>query len=227
MESGASLPDVDVSRPAYPGKVVEVKCLLPICQEYFQSLHLNHYFQREYDCYCRKCRPNNSQKARKRGGYNSTIPYGWVRFRIETDPAHSKQKKIFQHWATSYYGTCEEKIEQILRNRFIPLPGDPLADGTIFSDHSGYDRQWLTSPSINYASDLRFSPIKTFRLPNGRDGIYDVQVVLQCKQRPQTFVVQPGRPDLCNVIPTNEIEWESNQRSTLVPIGLMVRMNKK
>ncbi|CAF0943585.1 unnamed protein product [Rotaria sordida] len=170
---------------------------------------------------------NNNPNTLRKGGYEYTIPRGWVRVRIQTDRAQSQQKKIFQRWATSYYGTCEKKLEQILRNRFIPLPGDLLNDGEIFSDHSGYEQQWLTSPSINYASDLRYSPIKTFILPDRRGEIYTVQVVLQYKQKPGTFSIHPGRPGLCDIIPADEIEWMSNQRSTLIPYGLMIRMSKR
>ncbi len=222
-----ALTEVVVHRPAYAGRAIEVKCLLPVCEEYFRSLKLDLYFQQKRDCYCKKCQPNNRQKTYKRGGYDFTIPYGWVRFRIQTDRAHAGEKKIFKDWTTSYYGTREEKLEQILRNRLIPLPGDALSDGTIYSDESVYGKQWLTSPSINYASDLRFSPMKTFELPNGIGEIYNVQVVLQCRQKPQTFAVHPGRPGICNVIPANVIEWTSDHRATLTPIGLMIRMVKR
>jgi hypothetical protein len=195
-----------------------------VCQEYFKSLKLDDYFQRNHDCYCKKCHLNDSQKTHKQGGYESTIPYGWARFRIETDQAHSMGRNIFQSWATSYYGTCEEKLEQILRNRFIPLPGDKLLDGRIFSDHSLDEQHCFTSPSINYASNCQRSPMKQFTSANGT--VYNVQVVLQCKQKPGTFIIQRGQPGLCNIILANEIEWKTNQRATLTPTGLMIRMVK-
>ncbi|CAF3412497.1 unnamed protein product [Rotaria sp. Silwood1] len=211
----------------YHGPEDEVICMLSVCQEYFKSLKLDAYFQQKYDCYCKQHYSDNNPNTVRRGGYEYTIPREWVRVRIQTDRVQSQQKKIFQSWTTSYYGMCEKKLEQILRNRFIPLPGDLLNDGNVFSDDSGYEQQWLTSPSINYASDSQYSPIKTFKLPGLRREIYNVQVVLQCKQKPGTFTVQPGRPRLCDIIPANVIEWTSNQRSTLIPYGLMIRMFKK
>jgi hypothetical protein len=204
--------------------LVRATCLLPCSKEYLRSLNLDLFFEQRCDCYCRNCRPNDSRKTNVRGGYPYTIPYGWVRFRIKTEQVHIQEKHIFQQWATTYYGIWEENLERILRNRFIPFPGDELLDRIKFKDHSRDGQHCFTSPSINYTSDWQRSPTKRFTLLDGT--VYNVQMTLQCKQKPDTFIVQPGRPGLCNIISADEIEWKSNQRATIIPIGLMIRMTK-
>jgi hypothetical protein len=208
-----------------PNPVVEDTCLLPRSEEYLRSLKLDLYFVQQPDCFCMKCLPDNSRRTNKRGGYPYTVPYGWVRFRIKIEKVCTQDKQIFRQWATSYYGTWEENLEKILRNRVIPIPGDELLDGTKFKDHSRDGHHCFTSPSINYMSNWQRSPTKLVTLSDGK--VYTVQMVLQCKQKPGTFIVQPGTPGLCNIISADVIEWKSNQRTTIIPNGLMIRIMKR
>jgi hypothetical protein len=213
-----------IIRPDRParGPVVEATCLLPISLEYLRSLKLDLYFNKQSDCFCMKCRPDRRQKTYERGGYPYTVPYGWVQFHIKTERVHIQDKKIFQRWATSYYGTWEKKLEQILRNRFIPFPGDALLDRTTFSDHSRDGQHCFTSPSINYTGNWQRSPANPFTLSNGND--YNVQMILRCKQKPGTFIIQEGATGLCDIISHKVIEWKSKQRATIIPIGLMIKI---
>jgi hypothetical protein len=217
-------PPIRPDRP-FRTPVVEVTCLLPICQEYLQSLKLDRYFEEQSDCFCIKCRSNTSRKTFGGGSYEYTIPYGWVRFRIKVEKLFTQDKQVFRKWATSYYGTWEENLERILRNRVFPFPKDALLDGKPFLDHSQDGEHCFTSPSINYTSDWQRSPPRKFTLSNG--SVYDAQIILQCKQKPKTFIIQSGTPGICDIISADVIEWKSKQRSTIIPHGVMIKMMKR
>jgi hypothetical protein len=128
--------------PVYRDSIAEAECLVSVCQEYFQHLNLANFFRPGQDYYCAEHYPNYKVKQHKRGGHYYTMPCGWVRFRIEIDEVHIREKKIFQSWAVSYYGTCEENLWQILRTRFIPLSGTNLVMAQFFqiilgANHNG------------------------------------------------------------------------------------------
>ena len=221
--------DVDGSSRPLPehmdSYIRETICLQHICEEYFKSLRLDGaYFRKYINCYCIKHYSDRETTLKKSGGYDHTIPRGWVRFQLRTDKLHSRQNGIFQDWATSYYGTSAEKLNTILRNSFIPISGDHLLDGQTFSDHIQDGSFCYTSPSINYASNALFSPMRTFKSNKGES--YHVQVVLQCKQKPRSFERQCSRFEISDPIPAAKIEWKSDNRSTIVPFGLLVRMAK-
>ena len=211
--------------PPIAHQLVIPDCPVRICREYVKSLNLNVYFRKEFDCFCARCRTAVRQKTYNVGDHDYTIPYGWVRFRIKTDDVQTRVKQIFRQWTTSYYGTWEENLERILRNREMPFPGDHLLDGTTFVDHSRDRVHCFTSPSIKYTSNWQRSPVTSFTPTNGR--CYNVQIILQCKQKPETFTIQPGASGFCDVIPANVIEWKSKQRATIIPNGLMVRIVPK
>jgi hypothetical protein len=141
---------------------------------------------------------------------------------LKTDKTLNRYQKNFQNWATSYYGTSTNKIEEILQNRFISFPGERLPDGTIFSsDLPDEENDLYTSPSIEYISELH-SHLRTRFVSHDRNT-YEVQLVLQCKQTPRMFTTKPGESAWCNIIPDDNIVWKSTRRSTIVPSGLMVR----
>ncbi|CAF1167336.1 unnamed protein product [Didymodactylos carnosus] len=207
-------------------------CPRSICKEFLESLGLSpQYFTRSHDeCYCTRCYPPSRTKIKSKGGYEYTVPVGWVRFSLHIDSALSKSKKIFQRWATSYYGTSADKLEPILRygNGSIPFPNDQMPSGETFGTHLKDKDHLYTSPSINYAGQPTFSPIRRFRATNGE--LCDMQVVLQCKQKSDgpagpTFSVHRGfQSDLCDVISNDVIEWKSSNRATVIPYNLLIRM---
>jgi hypothetical protein len=135
-----------------------------------------------------------------------------------------RDKKIFQRWHTTFYGTSKDKLEPIINNRFIPFPGDQLLSGKTFTTDLSDKKHVYTSPSINYACLEHVCPIDTVNIDN---EWYDIQVVLECKQNPAGNVKQRGcRRDVCRIIPDNEIEWKTDQRSSIVPYGLLIRPRK-
>ncbi len=112
----------------------------------------------------------------------------------------------------------------ILQERFIPFPGDSLLSGGTFTTHLPDKHHVYTSPSIHYASLRHVCPTRTTKI---NSQWYNVQVVLECKQNPTRIIKQRGyRSDVCRIIPDDEIEWKTNQRSSIVPYGLLIRARK-
>ena len=198
-----------------------------ICDEYIKHLNLPYpYFKSSHnECYCPIDYLDTRPKIEKVGGYKYTVPCGWVLFALKIDSALTRGQSIFQKWATSYYGVSEDSIEPILRNRFIPLPGDRLPDGKIFSACIPDDNDHCcTSPSIYYSSEWH-RHLKT-RFPSADGNSYEIQIILQCKQKPDTFERKKGESNWCKTLSRNEILWKSKRRSTIVPCAIMVRARR-
>jgi hypothetical protein len=202
------------------------RCSENILNQYFNDLGLNKiYFNFDYNkCYCSICYDSTNPDFIRISNSIYTIPRGWLRFGLHVDQAFASAEHIFKQWHTTFYGTSKDKLEWILRNRFIPLPGDALLSGEIFTTHLPDKHHVYTSPSIHYASLSHLSPNHTTKINN---EWYDVQVVLECKQNPMEIIKQCGcRRDVCRIIPNDKIEWKTNQRSSVVPYGLLIRTRK-
>lgn len=184
-------------------------CLRSICLEYFRSLNLpEQYFEHQYNrCYCSRDYPRNKPKTHKIGGHAYTIPCGWMRFGLKCSIAHGGNEDFFRIWARSYYGTPQNQLENILRNRFIPFPGDVLLNNEVFSSRFHDPNHCYTSPSIYYTSSLQVCEKRNFISQSNET--YQVQVILQCKQKPNIFEVMYGRSGLCRIIPHDQIKWKS------------------
>jgi hypothetical protein len=205
----------------------ETRCIRPICFEVLQRLKLpKEYFEPKYDCcYCPRHYPVNRPKTYKTGGYIYTLPCGWMRFGLKCLEPRDESENFFQTWATSFHGVSTHQLENILHNRFIPLPGDRLLNGEIFSPKFFDPGHCYTSPSIYYTSRLNVCEKYEFRSQSNE--YYQVRIVLQCKQKPNTFEITHGRQNLCNIIPANQIKWKSSTRSTIIPYGLLVHIVKQ
>ncbi|CAF1470687.1 unnamed protein product [Didymodactylos carnosus] len=144
-------------------------CPRSICKEFLESLGLSpQYFTRSHDeCYCTRCYPPSRTKIKSKGGYEYTVPVGWVRFSLHIDSALSKSKKIFQRWATSYYGTSADKLEPILRygNGSIPFPNDQMPSGETFGTHLKDKDHLYTSQGGNTV--LRIPPLRGVNFHSG------------------------------------------------------------
>ncbi|CAF3445288.1 unnamed protein product, partial [Rotaria sp. Silwood2] len=183
------------------------------------------YFNFNYNkCFCFHCYSRTKIDYFTVANSNYTVPRGWTRFGLQIDQTFAESKQIFKKWCTSFYGTSKYKLESIINNRFIPFPGDRLLSGEIFATHLSDKQHVYTSPSINYASLTHVCPIDTTKINN---EWYDVQIVLECKQNPQKIVKQQGyRRNVCRIISDNEIEWKTDQRSSIIPYGLLIRARK-
>ena len=202
-------------------------CPETICRQYsINNLRFNKaYFNFQHNrCYCDQCYPRTKADRFTVAGSIYTVQRGWVRYGLQVDAASAAAKHIFKQWYTTFYGTSKDKLEQILRNRSIPFPGDQLLSGEIFTTHLCDKEHVYTSPSIHYASLPHVCPTDTTKINN---EWYDFQVVLECKQNPEGITKQLGyQPNVCRIIPENEIEWKTNRRATVTPIGLLIRARK-
>ncbi|CAF1050660.1 unnamed protein product [Didymodactylos carnosus] len=208
-----------------PPSSIRYPCRLTISDEYVKSLtQLRPYLNTRYKggyCYCTKHYPNDRSDTDLKAGSTYAVPRGWTAYLINVDPVFAKVKNIWAEWYTCYYGTTVNKLQMILRNRFIPFHGDMLLGGELFTTHLDDKEHCHTSPSIKYASDQYFSPRTIFTTSDNH--VYYIQVVLQCKQAPDSVI--PGYKYINNdVIPNNHVEWKSAARSSVLPHKLLIRV---
>lgn len=191
-----------------------------------KSLNLNPvYFNRKYNrCYCSTCYASSEPDVLKQANSKYTVPRDWVAFGIAIDIAFASNNRIFQTWATVFYGTSKDKLDDIIHNRFIPFPEDDLLSNKKFILNLPDKKHVYTSPSINYASLSHVSPTDRANI-NGT--WYEFQVVLQCKQNPTDVQKLPsGKPNACNLLPNHNIQWRTDQRSSVVPCALLIHAVK-
>ncbi|CAF3866469.1 unnamed protein product [Rotaria sp. Silwood1] len=205
----------------------KTSCLLSVYSDFLQTLNLHEeYFNHNYDrCYCSRHYSMNRPRTSIIGGYKYTIPCGWMRFGLKFYRFSCENEDIFKTWPISFYGTSIDQLEQILCMHFIPFPGDRLLNKEIFAPKFFDQGICYTSPSIYYTSNLKVCQKHVFTSKSNET--YEVQVILQCKQKPNTFEVNHGQSGLCNIIPANEIKWKTRTRSTILPYGLLVHMRKQ
>ena len=197
-----------------------------IYEQYLAGLNLSKtYFDMEYNtCFCSACYLSTEPDFCVVAKSMFTVPRGWMRFGLKVNRSLIENDEIFQQWCTTFYGISKDYLEDILKQDFLPFPGDHLSSGRVFGTRHLDDRYIYTSPSIHYAVDRRYYPKDTIKL---NDQLYDVEIVLQCKQHPQGIERQSAyRSGMCSIISSNEIEWKTKQRSSIVPYGLLIRLTK-
>ncbi|CAF1127922.1 unnamed protein product [Adineta steineri] len=201
-------------------------CSQNICKQYSINLKMNKaYFNFRYNkCFCSQCYPITKADYFTVAGSIYTVPRHWTRFGLQIDQTFAESKQIFKQWYTTFYGTSKDKLESIINNRFVPMPGDHLLSNEIFTTHLSDKHHVYTSPSIKYACLKHVCPIDILNI---HSEWYDVQIVLECKQNPEGIVKQHGyRQNVCNIIPDNEIEWKTDRRASIIPYGLLIHVQK-
>ena len=203
--------------PRSPPHVPPLPCARSLCEAYLKTLKLpDGYFERKYDkCFCKACHKPSGGTTRCGKGCKQL--HDWVRFGLKIHQAHQKQWNISKTWTTSYYGTSANLLLPILTNRFILFDGDRLDDGSTFDSGHPKSGHCVTFPSLVHASERKFSPRVRYRGTDGKN--YDVQVVLQCKQKPDTFSVEG------NASSFHSIEWRTGTRSCLTPSGILLKLH--
>ena len=211
-------------------------CPLSVAREFVKSLKwAEALFDHSSDrCYCTECYHSNWKDVIDAGNSKYVIPRGWTRLGLRVDPVFSKAHDIWEKWIVTFHGTTKIAAQSILTHRQFCLPGDTLIDGTVLGIRDGHipDQKFIfTSPTIAYSSSTVYSPIYKF-YSNEQKKNFEAQIVLQCRQMPNTFKVQRetiglGKKQICPFISNEEMEYFTDRRATLVAYGLLVRVKEK
>jgi len=201
------------------------------CKEYVKQLGWSiSFFNNKHDrCYCQTCYPDHLPNTLRVAEADYVVPRRWAGFGLGVDPF--RDDNLWETWIVVYHGTTPLAAQSILTHRQFLLPGDHLLDGSKLAIRPGHipgKVHIYTSPSIRYASLNVYSPINPFKSPKTGKH-YNVQIVLQCKQKPGTFLTQRetvgwGSKLICNIIPNESIEHYTNRRSSVVPYRLLIRL---
>jgi hypothetical protein len=204
-------------------------------REYVASLKWDTtYFDNTHDrCYCSNCYKDSWKDVIEAGDSRYVIPRGWTRVGLHIDPVLMKTQDIWNKWIVTFHGTTKIAAQSILTHRQFCLPGDVLIDGTKLGIRPGHIPNQMhiyTSPTIAYSSGPAYSPVYNFHSVEN-DANYEAQIVLQCRQMPNTFKIGPetigAKTEICEHIPNSEIEYFTDRRASLLAYGLLVRFRQK
>ncbi|CAF2990997.1 unnamed protein product [Rotaria sp. Silwood2] len=235
IEMKSISPRTSSNKGSLPSKV-NYKCgHMKLAKEFVSSLNwVESLFNPFYDaCYCKNCYPSECENVTAAGNAEYVIPREWVRLGLRVDPVIQEHHDIWNKWIVTFHGTSIVAAHSILTNRQFCLPGDILIDGTVLGIHPGHipnKKHIYTSPTIAYSSLPVYSPKKQFHSSRTKLA-YEVQVVLQCRQKPRSFTVQgetigAKSKRICKFIPNEQVEYFTEIRSSIVPYGLLVRFHK-
>jgi hypothetical protein len=209
---------------------------LALAREYMNSLNWpKSFFNDTHNrCYCTRCYKEAWKDVIEAGEGRYVIPRGWVRIGLTIDPVVAKTQDIWNKWIVTFHGTSTIAAQSILTHRQFCHPGDVLIDGTKLRIRPGHIPNQLfvyTSPTIAYSSGPAYSPVYPFHSTEN-DANYEVQIVLQCRQMPDSFKIGPetigaDKTQICKHIPNSEIEYFTDRRGTIHAYGLLVRFRPK
>ncbi|CAF0972893.1 unnamed protein product [Rotaria sordida] len=185
-------------------------------------------------CYCTKCYPISWSDVISGGNAKYVIPRGWTRLGLRVDPIHEDEHDIWNKWIVTFHGTTKTAARSILTHRHFYLPGDKLIDGTILGIRDGHipNKKFIfTSPTIAYSSSTIYAPNNDF-FSSMNNTLDEAQIVLQCRQQPNSFIIQgetigAGSKRICPHIPNERIEYYTDIRSSIIAYGLLVRFREK
>lgn len=179
-------------------------------------------------CYCKSCFAPVFEDTNIAGGQAYVIPRGYTRIGVRIDEAYAKRQNIWRDWTKCYYGTSVKTAKTIIEHGMLMLPEEESMDSLI--GNNAEEVPFFTTPSTNYASLPMNASTYKFRSPTDRKN-YEITVVLQCKQKPDSFVVQQtvaaGARSFCPFIKNEEIEWKTVQRDSVVPYGMLMLVKEQ
>lgn len=208
---------------------------LELAREYVQTLKWDeNFFDSSFDrCYCPRCYKQEWKDVIDAGEGKYVIPRGWVRVGLRIDVVTAKTRAVWDKWIVTFHGTSKIAAQSIIAHRQFCWPGDVLIDGTklrIRPGHIPNQNHLYTSPTIAYSSSLAYSPVYEFH-SSENDSDYQVQIVLQCRQLPDSFEIGPetigAEEEICPHIPNAQIEYFTDRRGSIVAYGLLVRFRQK
>ncbi|CAF1315132.1 unnamed protein product [Rotaria sp. Silwood1] len=208
---------------------------MKLAKEFVASLRwVNKRFDPFFDaCYCKNCYPSELPSVIEAGNAEYVIPRGWVRIGLHVDPVTEEHYAIWDKWIVTFHGTTIVAAHSILTNRQFCLPGDTLIDGTVLGIRPGHipnKKHIYTSPTIAYSSLPVYSPKTQFHSLRTK-RTYEVQIVLQCRQKPRSFTIQgetvgAKTKRICQFASNEKVEYFTEIRASLVAYGLLVRFHK-
>ncbi|CAF1157077.1 unnamed protein product [Adineta steineri] len=233
IELSTISPKKKIKPPTSSTKKVRICPKMALAKEFVESLDWDSVlFDSSHDkCYCNNCYPATWANVTDAGGQKYVIPRGWVRIGLYVDAAIVGVNDIWNKWIVTFHGTSLLAAKSILHNRQFCLPGDKLIDGTLLGIRPGHipnKKHIYTSPTIAYSSLPVYSAKYDFNSSKNYCA-YKVQLVLQCRQKPNTYSVQGETIDarttrLCPFIPNSEVEYFTEIRGSLVAYGLLVKV---
>lgn len=184
-------------------------------------------------CYCNRCYLSSYQETMLVGGHKYVIPREWTRFGIHVDEPFANYHKVWTTWANCYHGTSIESAKSVVEHRQLLLPRDVTMTGRHIAIREGHipgEDYYFTTPTVKYAALSCYAHSYNFKSPSTKKS-YKIKVALQCKQKPGSFVIQPEtvgarkrQQTICLHISNNEIEWKTQQRSAIMPYGLLLHV---
>lgn len=207
-----------------------------LAKEFIMSLNWKKaFFDRTHDrCYCSHCYKDSWKDVIDAGDSKYVIPRGWVRLGLHLDSAITETHDIWNKWIITFHGTTKIAAQSILTHRQFCHPGDVLIDGTKLAIRPGHIPGQLfvyTSPTIAYSSSPVYSQVYDFHSTENNNN-YEVQIVLQCRQMPESYKIGPetigaNKTQICPHIPNSKIEYFTDRRASIHAYGLLVRFREK
>ncbi len=187
-------------------------------------------------CYCIQCYKPSEPDTYSVGGHKYVIPRSWTRFGVYVDEPFAKHHNVWKTWANCYHGTGIENAKSIVEHRQLLLPRDMTLDGKKLQIREGHipgEYYFFTTPTIRYAALDYYAHTYNFKSSTNNKR-YKIKVVLQCKQKSDSFIVQPEtvgararREKLCPHVSNDEMEWKTQHRSAIMPYGLMLQIKNE
>ncbi|CAF1130688.1 unnamed protein product [Adineta steineri] len=210
---------------------------LRVGREFLESVSWPFAFRQEaHDrCYCERCYPPHLRDTMDVANYTYVIPRGWTRFAISVDEGFFNHHDVWDKWLNCYHGTSIENAKSCVEHRHLLLPNDTTMHGKKLEIREGHikgEHYVFTTPSITYAALDYYAHTYHFQSPYNSQ-IYTIKVVLQCKQKPDSIIVQPETVDarrqgikICRYIPNDKLEWKTQHRSTVTIYGLLLEVKQ-
>lgn len=184
-------------------------------------------------CYCSQCYPPSHSDTYPVGGQIYVIPRRWTRFGVYVDEPFAAYHGVWKTWANCFHGTSIENAKSIVEHRQLLLPFDMTLDGKKLQIREGHipgEYFFFTTPTIRYAALDCYAHTYNFKSPKTNKH-YQIKVALQCKQKSDSFIVQPEtvgarehKQQICPYVSNDHMEWKTKQRSSIMPYGLMLQI---
>ncbi|UJR34736.1 hypothetical protein I4U23_027514 [Adineta vaga] len=210
---------------------------LRVGREFLESVSWPSAFRRDdHDrCYCEQCYSYNLPDTMTVASYIYVIPRGWTRFGVSVDEAFFIHHNVWDTWLNCYHGTTIENAISCVEHRNLLLPNDTTMHGKKLEIREGHiprEHYTFTTPSISYAGLDCYASTHEFQSPYNFQ-LYTIKVALQCKQKPDSIIVQPETVrarengiQICPYISNDALEWKTKNRSSVMIYGVLLEIKR-